>query len=478
VPALPALETRTPSALRRNQTLRELDRLQDELEAWGKLRHDTDTRGQYRSQVEAIESEVSGAVGAIRAAVSNLGAGATTTGELYERLARIDRQIIWARFAWSFFRRPFDQRDDPMIGPALRAADEMAWSCFKPLFETPQTPPPPAPLACIELDYSPSTLLTTHAHAIERPERPATGPLGKFFEVLPIPLLRLPPAVVTAPWMLTLIGHEIGHVLYEHAKPGASFPEEFEDRVTGAVIQAGGTEDDQLRWRSWATEIFADWYGLLMVGTAALWTLGQFDFGSEARMAEARRSYPAARIRLVLLARMAEQLGLAGAWTMVNRFGVDAASATALAAADRDARIAEAVALIVSRQPGAPGEALAESVRFRVGDFQSAAPGTLPPVEEWTIALLERTSKPDSKNLRAARLVTAASVHAAIRIEAAQAANQDVEFHLLCETTIRRITAAAVEGTRAGALPLAPSRSDLATRIVKASDDELFRGPI
>ena len=116
---------------RRWETMAELDRLRDELTAWGEHRRDArpdigggDAHSQHEQHLQAVESEVGDALTAIRALADNT--AAADAGALADAFAKIDRQVIWLRQAWHFFRTKLDQRDDPTLRPALLAADAIS----------------------------------------------------------------------------------------------------------------------------------------------------------------------------------------------------------------------------------------------------------------------------------------------------------------------------------------------------------------
>lgn len=451
-----------------------------------------DKRHQYETQLAAVKCEVTGALQALRDEASKLGlagggdvAAADSTGALYDRLARLDRQVVWTRHAWQFFGSRFDQRDDSRLGAALRAADEVSWSCFKPLFAD-STHRPPAPLPCIELDYTPSTLLSSHAHALRRLEEDEGGPLKGYFDSLPIPLLRLPPSVVTCPWMLAIIAHEVGHVVFKHVELGGNFPEQFSDAVELAAQKAGG---DALAWRSWSTEIFADWYAVLMIGPAAVWSLAYLDRGSAAAMDEPRPMYPPANVRLILLALMAGHAGLKDSWSAFDPLQIDSAKLRAQVLAGGQAGVAGKVSSLVNMELPGRGETLAEAVSFRAKDFEASGAGVRSDVEQWQLALLGELQKANESDLRTARLVAAGTVGAAREIEKRNGGKEEQDktkrelqqqkagnaIRELCDTAFNRIVACAVPDTRAAATKrVEVTHRSLASRLFDASKEELF----
>lgn len=470
------------STLRRAQTLRELARLEDELIAWDRHRHLTDCdgagvyRGQFETQREAVVTEVKGAIAAVREEVSRLSSASLSPMELYPRLARSDRQVIWIRQAWDFYRSRFDQRDAPELAATLKAADEVSWSCFKPLFRKGADRRPPAPLPCIEPDYTPSTLLSTHAHVLARPGDATAGPLQGYFDTLPVPLLRLPPSVVTCPWNLVLIGHEVGHVVYAQINPNGSFPDEFRSSVAAAARRAGGDEAVSQHWSRWAAEIFADCYAVLMMGPWSIWALGQLELGSAAQMAAPRPFYPPATLRLILLAQMATRLGLGQLAGVLGALGMESADTAALLP---DQRLQVAIASEVSQLAAAvlPGRraTLAQAVAFRLSDFQAGAESPKGMVAEWSEALLGEREKVDENDLRTARLVAAGVAQAAFTLGGLASPDGAERLEPLRSAALQRIAACGEAGTRSAVSVAAPlSGVGLARRLLDATDDDLL----
>ena len=114
---------------------------------WHRRRVDKDVfgndyRGQFDTQLNAVTSEVDAAIAAVQKSLG-LDLATLTPAQVYATLARIDRQIVWIRRAWDFFRAKFDQRDSESLARALAAADEVLWSCYKPFFQRAGVARPP-----------------------------------------------------------------------------------------------------------------------------------------------------------------------------------------------------------------------------------------------------------------------------------------------------------------------------------------------
>jgi hypothetical protein len=115
---------------RRQQTLYEADRLHDEVDRWvdHRIANDQDAtgyRGRYQTQLDAISSEVTGAVGKVR----EMAAGDVAMrpfGDVFSDYNLHDQRLVWIRYAWSYFRDKLDQRDDSNLRGPLEAADEVS----------------------------------------------------------------------------------------------------------------------------------------------------------------------------------------------------------------------------------------------------------------------------------------------------------------------------------------------------------------
>jgi len=90
---------KTINQVRKEQTQLELDRLQAELQAWLAHRRNKDQWGQYKTQLNAIESLLSGAVQGLQAALEAMDLD-RSLGEVYESCRLFDLRIIWLRRVW------------------------------------------------------------------------------------------------------------------------------------------------------------------------------------------------------------------------------------------------------------------------------------------------------------------------------------------------------------------------------------------
>jgi hypothetical protein len=337
--------------VRRTQTLRDAQRLTDDVASWVQWRKDRDIDangylGRYDTQLDTIASEVQAAAERVRAIASG-DATNRPTGEVFRDYNLHDQRLIWVRYAWEFFRQKLDQRDHEALKATLEAADEVSWGCYSIFFRSAGLSVPPAPIPYIEHDYVPSALRPGQAHVLTRKPGADAGPLKEYFETLPTPLLRLPPSVVTAPWSLTLICHEIGHLLQGHVEPSFGFYSTFSAMVADAVAQAGGAADEQARWAGWSQEIFADLCMAVTTGPWSAWALMPWVITTDDRMGEPLDKYPAPLVRLRLLDRMSKSVALPEATDVFALMNLEIGES---ALADAVAQLASRVITINKRQ--------------------------------------------------------------------------------------------------------------------------------
>jgi hypothetical protein len=317
-----------------------------------------------------------------------------------------DQRIIWIRYVWDYFREKLDQRDDKELRAALEAADEVLWSCYRPYFDTRKTTSPPPPIACISYNYTPTALRTQFGHVLDRSVDKLTGPMKDYFKSLPVGVLRLPPTIVTAPWTLALVAHEVGHFLQDAVESGAQPGQTLADRAEEVARAAGGGEEDMASWRRWTAEIFADWIAVLVLGPWAVWALAPWVIVPDSAMLSRDTAYPSPLVRLYLVGRMVEQLGL-NAGGQLSALGICREAATTKQSS-LDVAIADGVAGLMVKPMGDCLDPLSLQLEFRKSDHD-ARDGD---IAGWADCLLGRKTKQPVEELRAARVVTAGAVKA------------------------------------------------------------------
>lgn len=455
---------------RQEQTALELRRLSDEVAHWLERRSREDQRGQYRTQLAALESLLKGGVAALDTSLSQLDLGLPAP-DVYEETRLFDLRILWLRRVWQFFRDKFDQRDDPEMGPLLRAADEVVWSCHRQVEVRAEQQLRnqrlgPAPLPYLDAQYSPEAFPTELVpHNLKYDVD--VGFLRDHLNELPIPVVRLPPVCVRAPWWLVFAGHEVGHHIQFSLLEGKELVNRFRDAVGAAVTAHGGREEDAERWRRWSPEVFADVFSVLVMGQWAVWAMVDLELKKPDAMARRRPLYPAPAVRLRLLAETASRLDLDGQGAL-RGLVTDAPQEDGGIA--RDIRmIAPVVTTALDALPAANVK-LSELVAFRPEEWGA---GGL--VDRWAKDLRGGEQRPPAKNIRSARLVAAASVAAwAAVMEEEDRTKRASQRAALAERTLNVIVANAEEGTRA-AVKAAPADLgvDLARVLLEAPREVL-----
>jgi hypothetical protein len=219
--------------VRRDQTLADLTALRAAIVLWlgHREQRDCDSLGLYigrhKTQLQALKTVLLGAADGLARAADAIDVAADPGG-LYDECRDVDLAVVWLQRLWEFYRDKFDQRDaDPPLGAAVRAADEVVWSCYHDVMERaagwdPDIGHGAAPLAYIAPEYSPAALDSESAVSGSLRldvQLSGWGPTEReLVETLPVPLLRLPPWCVQSPWWLVHIAHEVGHELFAALK--------------------------------------------------------------------------------------------------------------------------------------------------------------------------------------------------------------------------------------------------------------------
>jgi len=250
----------------------------------------------------------------------------------------------------------FGQRRNAALSPTLRAADEVIWSCVqqaRPLAAGPL----PVPLAYLEPAFS--------ASATPRVKPPAglsvrDRQLAEVLRVFPVPLLGLPTSVVSEPWWLAVVAHEVGHhVQYDLDATAVQ-------RTGSELVQATGDP----AWEDWRYEVFADAFAVAALGPVALHATAVLEWDTAVAMAAPRELYPPVIVRLAVMAAVARALGFPSV-----PFGADSwIAASAAIAADRRARIVELLAPVDAVAQRLLAMPLGSGSLATLADRASAAP--------------------------------------------------------------------------------------------------------
>jgi hypothetical protein len=203
--------------------------------------------------------------------------------------ARAHGKNVLALFRiWEFFRNKIVQRLDPHHAASLQLADEFAWACYRPAASQVYKEPP---LVFLNGGFSPFILPRNREFSAEfvPHELIQNDELIEAMSRLPFPVIGIPWYQVATPWELPVIAHEVGHSIEGDLELG----KELLQRIDAAV----NNEARRARWKTWCSEIFADYYGCVAVGPSFVSNLAEF-LAATNSIADDR--YPPASIRLRL----------------------------------------------------------------------------------------------------------------------------------------------------------------------------------
>ena len=424
--------------VRIEQSCRRIDGLIAVAEEWTEHWRENDVTGQYATQLEVLRKAVVGPLAELRKLASSL-SSAGDTGRVYAACRTNDIRTELVRRVFTFYQGKFDQRRDPKIGPVLRAADEVAWSCWAEPFrhvidQDPAVTMRPVPLPYIESDYSPA--------AVPRDDPPIgltadrdDPVLLAYLERLPVPLVALPAVCADDPWWLAYLGHEIGHHLQHDLAEDWSLVKAFGSLAETASRAAGGA--NPALWRTWGAEIFADICSVYSMGPAAVYGIVQLELDDAATMMAAKAKYPPPLVRLGLMAAVAGQLGLEVSGAL-EPAGLDPAGLpqacviSAVTAAARDDPL-------IGRGPFAS---------LLGWDENAFAPGgSIDVLRDGLRGRLRLRVRPD---IRTARQLTSAAVAAWEEVaELADPREREDQRHQLAERYLSAVREGREEGTRA-----------------------------
>ncbi len=454
--------------------------LEREIGRWAARWGEEDPDGRHGSQREALEGLFEGALtrlGQEAAAIP----GELSSGLFYERCREVDKGVVWLRRIWDYYAARVDQRRDPRLARALRAADEIVWSCYQPAFGG-GAPRRPYPLSFVHAEHLPMALESDRALPDGLSIRANLPSLQAFLRNPPVPLLGLPPACLTHPWWLVVIAHEVGHHVAHDL--GLLVPiREVVSKAAGlAHADPVAAREAEKRWGAWSDEVFADFFSLIVLGRSALVALAETVWGGARSMTRREARYPSPAARVAAACAFAELLwpgaseGAAGRdWASVepcDLVGLDAAVAevevdllSAVPVAKAALAAPETAALVKAYLPGNA----ADNAMFW---------GPAGAVGEWA-EKLRGADNVMPREVRTGRLLVCGAFSACRAIEGAA---EPVEQHATRGEALAALAAALFEeapnhappGTRAASS--APSAADLGEWLladVRASGGDL-----
>jgi hypothetical protein len=491
------MDTALLKSVRREQSARNLEWIQQAIKSWLTERYNGDTdnfnnyAGRHKTQLEAVDSLLNGSLNMVRKSLTDLDQDDTMAlGVFYDRCRRIDLAGTWLHQIWEYLRVKFDQRDHERLGPVVKAADEVVWGCYDQVFRWVESRNPnlnrhAPPLSYIENDYSPvsweadrllPTLLRFPA-GLRAGDDVRLAALDAYLQRLPIPTVQLPSWCVDAPWWLVFVAHEVGH----HVQHDLDLEDLFFERMRQAAENANLENSDVNAWGKWGEEIFADVFSVACMGTWAIWALTEIVWSTDTDMLCGDSRYPPPVTRLGLMVRVAEKLGLDGR-AALHGFPLASLEAQPTTVAGEQATrtvrtseaVDEAVKLALEPLPGNLGT-ITEMCGFRAQDY-----GELGDVKSKASKLLGTDDIPtiNNSNVTIVRQVTAGGLRAWAQIVATTPANGGQIRAAKGATLAGRITcmllASAPSGTRAtppGAIP--NSGEELAQLLLDAAEGQL-----
>jgi len=275
--------------LRKYETNVTLDQLRAEVDGWIATRRASNDAGRYFTQLADLQRALEGLMATVAYAHDRIDV-TLPAGVVYKACRDADTRTAVVRRISDWFRDKWDQRDDPVLGPMLRAADQVIWSCYQEPFVRLARQPPAAPLPYVEPRYG--------ANAITRAAPPGQlrddALLRKATQTLPVPVIGLPAQCASLPWWLAVVVHETGHQVYADLE-GGGLALAFEDAVAAAAQR--GAPNGFGDWRQWTSEVFADAYSAMLVGPAASWVLGELETVPDDDLLKNTPTYPPRLVR-------------------------------------------------------------------------------------------------------------------------------------------------------------------------------------
>jgi hypothetical protein len=240
---------------------------------------------------------------ALRSNVANPGAAAGSAKTLTDR--EVEATALELHRMWEFFRSKFAMRTVTWLRDYLDAVDDFAWSCYKPAREAAraagnlaETALKEPPLLFFGGGWSPFAMPRDYAFDAETvPGEPIRNQAFKAaLKKLPVPVIGIPWFQVEHLPDAVVIGHEVGHLVEDDLGLSTA----IQDLVGGAAA-----DDRRAAWRSWAGEIFGDFYGQLAIGPAFVGALAEVLADEPARVTTEKvtapwDAYPTSYLRMKL----------------------------------------------------------------------------------------------------------------------------------------------------------------------------------
>lgn len=389
-----------------------------------------------KATLDAMADTVSADLAAVRADADD--------DAVYARCRHLDDCLVLARRLFRWYAEKYEQRHDTTTGATLRAADALVWSCWATAFDAFRRPVPPAPV--VHLDHRFDALATPRKTPPTDLRAPDDSLVAEFVAELPVPVIALPAAAERRAWWLVLAAHETAHHV-QFELPGLREQTRAAIRsATRAAMPSEAPPEPVAPWLSWAAEMFADVYSVVMVGPAAAWAVAELQQDLPPVMVRVEQGglYPPPVLRLALLAAAAHATGQLP---------------------DGTDPLADLRALVEAAPVGAPARQWTAAQLDTVGPVAAALVDLLRPITplgqqqrrtEWSRKLLrDAPTLTGLKDRTAARVATAAGVTAYQRATGEETAPAAGTVRLLHGNLVSTLGACGEDPVLGAAMPAA-----------------------
>lgn len=297
-----------------------------------------------------------------------------------EPLARRRRGLAATARVWEFFAGRFRQRFDPQTADLLRLADRFARECWEPVAAALEPGDPRGrrepPLVAFTDEASPVVVPRVRAVNFPGLHPDEVTRLGAVIRALPVPVVGMPWWSAPDARPLVLVAHEVGHVIEEDFS------------LTPTLRAALAPLPAATGWPGWASELFADAWGVRYGGLEFAERLtdvlaAELSAPTGGVSADPDDPHPPAALRMAVAFRLLERAGLdPGAlraeWELAAPGLPAARREEALAAADTLAALPVAGAPLLSGAAPPEVRGVADSIQgapatWNVGEVKAAA---------------------------------------------------------------------------------------------------------
>lgn len=250
-----------------------------EFDAWRRRAEAAGDLAQHQSQVRRTTATLEGVLAeALKGGPLRVDGPGSDRLEL-DDIPPLRRALGTVHLLWDFFRDKFAQRDTGLFTSHLGAADDLAWSCYRPFVEravalaedeADLVAQPTASIRPEQLKEPPLLFYSPDRGPFAQARASAFRPPGlsaKDVDLFRRALLNLPVPIIGFPWpqarsvpALVFVGHEVGHVVAEDLG--------LAGELDGLIAGLGLPDERTGVWQAWSDEAFADVFGVAALGGA------------------------------------------------------------------------------------------------------------------------------------------------------------------------------------------------------------------